>query len=69
MIQNKMNSKNLKYLVFVCGLAVGVLSVSPPWESAKGNNAEDSSTSTPVTKQPASGKKTYSPKPPAVRIV
>lgn len=64
-----MNSKNVKYLVFVCGLVVGVLSLSPPWESAKDNNAEDSNTSTPVTKQPASDKKTYSPKPPAIRIV
>jgi hypothetical protein len=67
MMKNKMKINNL---IFTCGLVIGTLSVSTPWESAIDVSADDtSSTSAPVSKQPASKKKTYLPKPPSIRIV
>jgi len=61
--------KNINNLLFVCGLIIGTLSISSPWEAASDDKAEDTGTSNPVSKQPASEKKTFSPKPPAIRIV
>ena len=70
-----MNTKNLNKLVLICGLVIGLLSVSTPRESSVDNNAEGSSTketgttSNPISKQPTNGKKTFSPARPIVRTV
>lgn len=64
-----MNIKNINKLIFVCGLIIGTLSISSPWEAASNDKAEDTGTGDPVSKQPASEKKTFSPKPPAIHIV
>ena len=70
-----MNTKNINKLVLICGLVIGLLSVSTPREANVDNNAEGSSTketgttSNPVSKQPNNGKKTFLPSRPAVRTV
>ena len=64
-----MKFKNINNLIFVCGLVIGALSISTPWEAASNKKAEDTKTSSPVSKEPAPEKKTYLPKPPAIRTV
>lgn len=60
---------NIKYLIFACGLIVSTLSIATPLESVTGYTADSTSVKQPVSKQPSSEKKTFSPKRPTIRIV